>query len=103
MKDQIQISPEQNDIICKILNEHLPREIKVWVFGSRVTGKSKQYSDLDLALQNPNGKVDPRLIMKLEQAFEESLLPWQVDLIDMSDVTEEFRQIIEHDKILFQI
>jgi len=33
-----------------ILAANLPHDAKVWVFGSRATGRARRYSDLDLAI-----------------------------------------------------
>ena len=45
----IQVSPQERDIINQILKTHVP-SCEVWAFGSRVTGTTKSYSGLDLAV-----------------------------------------------------
>jgi predicted nucleotidyltransferase len=103
MQHNIVIDPQSALIVHEILNRFLGDELQVWVFGSRATNTAKKFSDLDLALEAKNNKpIDSKLILNLEQAFEESNLPWKVDIIDMNDITQTFRNIIEQDKILLR-
>ena len=75
-----------------IISQNIPN-IKVIMFGSRVSGKSKQYSDIDLAIISDN-KVDWRVIEKLKSAFSESNLPYMVDIVDWHAISEEFQKVI---------
>ena len=71
----IDIRAEQLETVKQILKKHLPQGILIWVFGSRATGRAKEYSDLDIALQFENGqKIDFELIVRLMDDFEESNL-----------------------------
>lgn len=45
----IDLTPEYQTIIRNILRQYLPG-FEVWAFGSRVTGRAKHYSDLDLVV-----------------------------------------------------
>lgn len=65
--------------------------IPVYAFGSRVNGRSRKFSDLDLALA-PEHSLDWRVLARLREAFEESNLPITVDVIDWSQVSPEFKQ-----------
>jgi predicted nucleotidyltransferase len=64
------------------------------VFGSRVTGKAKKYSDIDIILVD-NHKLDWRLIEKIKQALSESDIPIIADVLDWNALTPEFRKTIE--------
>ena len=44
---QVDITPQHLEIVTNILRRHLP-DREVWAYGSRVTGRSWRYSDLDL-------------------------------------------------------
>jgi len=71
----IDIRAEQLATVKQILKKHLPLGMLIWVFGSRATGRAKEYSDLDIALQPENGqKIDFELIVRLMDDFEESNL-----------------------------
>lgn len=79
--------------IKQILQKHLP-EIEIKAFGSRVSGKAKPYSDLDLVIMG-NQKVDPHVLAQLKEDFEESDIPFRVEILDGCDITDDFKKSIE--------
>jgi len=83
-----------------ILKEHLP-DRAVWVFGSRATGGRllRRFSDLDLAVE---GKLTWGESGALSDAFEESLLPIKVDVVELGLVDADFRERIEKDFVVVQ-
>jgi type I restriction enzyme S subunit len=96
----IDVRPDLWAIVRDILRGQVPR-YEVWAFGSRVTGKTKRYSDLDLAII---GDVALPLAVRaeLEDAFSESDLPWRVDVVDWATTSATFRAIIIRDKVVVQ-
>ncbi len=52
----------------------------VFVFGSRAKGTYKQGSDIDLAIMNEG--VQDMFIRKMKSDFEDSSLPYVVDLVN---------------------
>lgn len=104
MSRSIDISDTHKEIVQAILREHLANSCRVWVFGSRATWLAKEYSDLDLAIESKDGSALPlTLMIAMETAFEDSLLPWKVDVVDLHSVSAEFRAAIERDKVLFSL
>ncbi|MCH4092082.1 nucleotidyltransferase family protein [Acetobacter sp.] len=92
MTDRIDITPAERAIVLRILNEIVPdREVRV--FGSRVTGKAKPFSDLDLAIMGDE-PLPLETQVRLEEAFSESDLPWKVDVLDWSQVDAGFRNTL---------
>jgi predicted nucleotidyltransferase len=89
----IKATPAQLRTIKGILSRHLP-EAEVRAFGSRVSGKPKDYSDLDLAVLSPQ-KIEAARLEETREAFAESDLPFRVDVLDWSAISEEFRKVIE--------
>ena len=83
-----------------ILARILSPDVRVWVFGSRAGGTPKPWSDLDLALEGPAPLPLP-VMAELAEAFEESALPWKVDLVDRATVSEAFGRIIDAGKMAF--
>ncbi|MEK7299317.1 MAG: nucleotidyltransferase domain-containing protein [Candidatus Margulisiibacteriota bacterium] len=81
-----------------ILVDHLPPETAVWVFGSRAFGPAKRFSDLDLAI-DAGRKLTKQEQMRLGDAFEESDLPYRVDVVDLHAVGDAFRGIIESKRV----
>ena len=71
--------------------------IKVFVFGSRTKQKCRRYSDLDLALKFEDKKIDYTIISNLKYDFEESLIPIKVDILDLNNISDNFKKCIEND------
>lgn len=100
MTNRIDITPEERAIVLRILNEIVPdREVRA--FGSRVTGKAKPFSDLDLAVMGDE-PLPLEMRARLEEAFLESDLPWKVDVLDWAQVDEDFKRIISNSWIVLQ-
>jgi len=80
------------DEIKSILRKHVAHA-EVRVFGSRVTGQAKQFSDLDLVIiaEKP---IPMMTLNALKFDFSNSNLPILVDVVDWHDITEDFRRII---------
>jgi predicted nucleotidyltransferase len=76
-------------------------DCEVRAFGSRGNGTAKEYSDLDLAIVGKS-KIKRRVKMLLREAFEESDLPFRVDIVDYSAVSDAFRAIIEEEYEVIQ-
>lgn len=92
MTEQIDITPEERAIVLRILNEIVPdREVRA--FGSRVTGKAKPFSDLDLAIMGDK-PLSLEIRARLEEAFSESDLPWKVDILDQFSSDQAFQGLI---------
>lgn len=91
MTGQIDITPEERAIVLRILNDIVPdREVRV--FGSRVTGKAKPFSDLDLAIMGDE-PLPLETRARLEEAFSESDLPWKVDVLDWKLTERNFQNL----------
>ncbi len=65
----IDIKEEHFKIIQAILNQYVPK-CEVRVFGSRIKGNAKKFSDLDLALVGEK-TLDWKLIAEIKEAFQE--------------------------------
>lgn len=99
MTDQIDITPEERAIVLRILNEIVP-DREVQAFGSRVTGKTKPFSDLDLSIMGDQ-PLPLETRARLEEAFSESDLPWKVDVLDWALMDEGFLYLT-HEVILLK-
>lgn len=84
-----------------ILFRHVPN-CMVWAFGSRVTGKAKPYSDLDLAVRSPDGLLGLEVLALLREAFAESTLPIRVDVVDWNALPPSLQAIItqQHESLI---
>ncbi len=98
MTGSIDLNPNHLAIVLGILAEHVP-ECEVRAFGSRASWTSRDYSDLDLAVVG-EGKLHWRALARLKEAFEESRLPMQVDVLDWHGISESFREMIEGEYVV---
>jgi len=94
----IDVKSEHLDIVKSILREHLSNKARVLVFGSRVTGKAQPFSDLDLAIDAGHTLSLEEMAM-LNDQFEQSTLPYKVDVIDWYNIDEAFKKLIQADCI----
>jgi len=69
----------------------------VYLYGSRVNGKSVKFSDVDIALDNHGEPVADAVKVKLAALMEKSLLPYPVDIIDINMVSPVFKAKVEKD------
>ena len=96
----IDITVGQRKTVLALLERHLPNTV-AWVYGSRAEWTSRPQSDLDLvvfATPEQNGRVSD-----LREAFEESDLPFRVDLFVWDAVPEQFRKRIKRDYVVMQL
>ncbi len=94
--EAIDITATERKTVLDLLDRHLPNTT-AWVYGSRVKWTSRPQSDLDLVVfPTPTqlGRVGD-----LREAFEESDLPFRVDLFVWNDVPASFRTRIEAEHV----
>jgi len=96
----IDLAPVELDIVRNLLARHVPG-CEVRVFGSRVNGSTKPYSDLDLVIVGEE-RIDSQQLSELREAFVESDLPFRVDLLDWTQISAEFRAVIEKEFEIIQ-
>ncbi len=92
----IDLPPEQLRQVRDILARVAP-DLEAWAYGSRVKGRARPYSDLDLVVVGGEPLPLDRLI-GLRSAFEESDLPIRVDVADWNALSPSFRALIEAER-----
>jgi predicted nucleotidyltransferase len=97
----IDIRPQDWAILRTLLRQYLPQH-EVWAFGSRVTGRAKPYSDLDLVVI-AEAPLSLGERAALAEALTESDLPWTVDLLDWATTSPAFRRLIEAEHRRLQV
>ena len=89
----LDLPSEDFSILQDILRAHVP-ERPVFIFGSRVTGRARRRSDLDIAIGGDT-PLGWSLKGDLLEAFDASDLPIRVDVVDLAEATGIFRKRIE--------
>ncbi len=95
----LDITPSQERELRSLLRRHVPG-VTVWAYGSRVKGTARPASDLDLVVFTPPDRHDD--VCALRQAFENSNLPFRVDLFVWDEVPEEFRNTMREEHVVVQ-
>ncbi len=83
------ILQEIRHIIFRFLN---PREYKVFIFGSRALGSGRKFSDIDIGIEGDQ-PMPSHMLMNIEEAFEESNIPYTVEVVDFSTVSDDFKKL----------
>ena len=94
----IDLTASELEVVQRIVDTHVP-DLDVWVFGPRAGGRRKPWSDLDLAIVS-SSRIAHALMTAIEWDFEESDLPFKVDVTDLAAVSPEFRSRIEASHVL---
>ena len=96
----IDVGPKDLEKVLAILDRHLPGRA-VRAFGSRVAGKAKAFSDLDLAVMGEE-PLPAAVLADLREEFRESDLPFKVDVVDWAATRCDFRRIIEREFVVLR-
>jgi len=91
-KLQIDLTPSQKEEVKKILACYVSG-VEVWAYGSRVQGTSSEASDLDMVVFASRDELAQ--ISLLIEAFENSYLPFRVDLFIWNNLPKSF-----HDNVI---
>ena len=66
---------------------------EVVIFGSTAGGDARRYSDLDIGIL-PRRPLRPETLPALREALAESSMLIDVDVVDLAEATEPFRQAV---------
>lgn len=95
----IHLSTAELNTVKNILNCFIPNNA-VWVFGSRITGHYKKFSDLDLVIINDE-LLDFKIYAQLLEAFDESDLTFKIDLLEWANLSDSWREKIQENYMVF--
>jgi uncharacterized protein len=86
------------EIIVQLLGDC---DARVYLFGSSVTGRVRRSSDIDIAI-DPCCVLPSALLSELRERLEESEVPYDVDIVDLSAASPEIRASVEHEGLLWK-
>lgn len=64
---------------------------RLFLVGSRARGDAARASDIDIAIL-PDAPLEPGTLARIRDALEESTIPYEVEVVDLSCVDESFRR-----------
>lgn len=97
---ELQIEPKDLEVLRHELQRLAPG-VEVWAYGSRTFGLARRWSDIDLAVVNP--PQDDRYFMaSLCNEIAEGPLMLLADIVNLKQVSADFRKIVEDHHIVVQ-
>jgi hypothetical protein len=66
-------------------------EVKIILFGSRARKDNAVFSDVDIGII-PKGALNGKKITLLRELIENLNIPYKVDVVDLSTVSDEFKK-----------
>jgi predicted nucleotidyltransferase len=75
--------------------------VTIILFGSRARGDFNRYSDIDIGII-PHGQIDKRKIILLRDLLENMNIPYTVDIVDLSKVSNTFKQNALQEKVIWK-
>ncbi|WLR51894.1 nucleotidyltransferase domain-containing protein [Bacillus tianshenii] len=93
-----QILNDLKQIVIETLAED---DVNIYLFGSWARFEEKQSSDIDVAIE-PISSVSPSKWIELREKVEESTIPYQVDIVNLNEVSEELRNNVQKEGVLWK-
>jgi nucleotidyltransferase substrate binding protein (TIGR01987 family) len=92
----IHIDEKHLNIIKSIIKSIAEFEnCQIYLYGSRIQGKSVKYSDVDIAIDYHGKSLPDTIKLNLSSQLENSLLPYTVDILDINAISPVFKARIE--------
>ncbi len=82
------------NFILKILRQNFS-DAKFYIFGSRAKNTYKEYSDIDIAVDFKGQKLSADILGRVLIEFQDSTLPYEVDVIDLNSIDDKFKSLIQ--------
>jgi predicted nucleotidyltransferase len=84
-------SPDLEEVRRIVLRLLKGRQARVYLFGSWARGEACRVSDIDVAIL-PSEPLPAGLLPEIEEALENSLSLYPVDLVDLTTASDSFRR-----------
>ena len=89
----LDVLPADAAAVKAILARLVP-DREVWAYGSRVTGKARPASDLDIVVRG-SFRLDLGTLSRLREAFENAPIGPRVDITDWNAISPDFQALIQ--------
>ena len=85
-----------------VVNELADEDVAIALFGSFATSTNTGISDIDIAII-PKGKLQRWKLAIMREKLEELTIPYCIDLVDFSMVSERFKKIALTDALWWRV
>lgn len=66
---------------------------RVFLFGSRARGNPRRGSDIDIGIEGMSDDLIRKIRIRMNLFWEESFVPYHLDIVDFNKVRESFRKV----------
>jgi hypothetical protein len=73
---------------------------RVYLFGSRASQNASTGSDCDVGIYTKQ-RLAPGILSSIREQLEESTIPYQVEIVDLSETSREFAAKVEQEGTLW--
>jgi uncharacterized protein len=98
-KPKIALTKSEIEFLVDTIRQFLGKDIRIMIFGSRVRGTARKFSDVDVAVldQNP---IQNTKFTKIKEYINTSKFRYLVDLVDVNSISPEFRKVVQETGIV---
>ncbi|MDP2881234.1 MAG: nucleotidyltransferase domain-containing protein [Azonexus sp.] len=90
----VSLTQDSEAYLRELFLAKLPAGARVYLFGSRARGDARWNSDFDFWIDFP---VDRSTLLEIEEAIEESFVPFNVDLVTTAQLNGRFGEIVKQE------
>jgi len=84
--------------ILEIIGKYLDlKKYKIFFFGSRVSGKGSEKSDIDIGIEGPK-KFDESIVYNIKDDIEKLNILYKIDVINFTNDGKEFLEVASQHK-----
>lgn len=82
----------KNDVL-QIIGKHLYlSKHKVFIFGSRVTGKGDDRSDIDIGIEGDK-EIPLEIMGKIKDEIDDLPILYKIDIVDFFQLSDKFKEV----------
>ncbi|GJQ60238.1 MAG: nucleotidyltransferase domain-containing protein [Candidatus Scalindua sp. AMX11] len=102
MSDKIKETLNPLEKLKEIISKYLKDEdIKVVLFGSRARGEFVNTSDVDVGIISGK-RADRKKLILLREYIDGLNIPYKVEIVDFSTVSEEFKNMVLKEAVVWK-
>lgn len=93
--DRQHLTEASEEFLRRLVRENFPDGTPVYLFGSRARGDARWNSDFDLWIDAQD--VPPSTLSHLQEALEESFVPFRVDIVTTAQLAGRFGRVVREE------